>query len=178
MKNHTIVFAVLIVVALGAFFLFSQKSEAPAVAEPAAETTVADESQDVANTGPLENVKDEDRDVSAPNSDAGMEFPTLDEVIVTYTPNGFVPESVTVGRGGTVRFVNESGKDMWIGSNIHPTHSLYPIKDPDDCLGSSFDQCEATPTGTEWEFTFDAVGTFAYHNHVRSRDGGTVIVNE
>jgi hypothetical protein len=65
---------------------------------------------------------------------------------------------------------------MWVASNIHPKHSAYPEKSADDCAGSSFDECEAVGTGEYWDFKFTETGTWYYHNHMRARDEGTVIV--
>ncbi len=95
---------------------------------------------------------------------------------ITYTEDGFIPESVTIIEGSTVTFVNESDEKMWIGSDDHPTHTLYPAKSDSDCLGSSFDQCKAVEKGGEWSFTFDEVGTWGYHNHARARNSGTIVV--
>lgn len=38
-------------------------------------------------------------------------------VTVTYTNDGFIPATITVNVGDTVRFVNQSTKSMWVGIN-------------------------------------------------------------
>jgi len=96
--------------------------------------------------------------------------------LVEYTDDGFVPKTVTINKGETVRFVNNSSKKVWVGGDNHPTHTNYPEKTPDDCLGTSFDTCRSLVTAEFWEFTFNEVGEWGYHNHVRSSHGGTVIV--
>jgi plastocyanin len=96
--------------------------------------------------------------------------------VITYTSSGFSPNEITIKKGESVTFVNESGSGMWVGSAMHPTHKNYPIKSEGDCLGSSFDQCESTNNGTEWTFTFEAEGEHGYHNHVKSNHWGKVIV--
>jgi len=98
--------------------------------------------------------------------------------LVEYTDGGFSPKNVHISKGDTVRFVNNSSSGMWIGSNNHPTHTLYPEKASTDCLGSSFDTCRALQAGEFWEFTFNQAGEWSYHNHVRSRDGGAIVVAE
>ena len=100
----------------------------------------------------------------------------IDLVLVDYTDEGFSPAELTVKKGETVRFVNNSSGRMWVASAIHPTHSVYPEKGEDDCLGSAFDQCDAGTAGSFWEFTFNVVGEHAYHNHVKASDRGKVIV--
>ena len=98
-------------------------------------------------------------------------------VTVIYDGGRFIPSEITVIQGGTVRFVNVSEEDMWVASDNHPTHDRYPIKDEDDdCLGSSFDQCESVEKGGSWSFVFERAGKFGYHNHERAKDTGSVLV--
>ncbi|MBI4099425.1 cupredoxin domain-containing protein [Candidatus Microgenomates bacterium] len=90
-------------------------------------------------------------------------------VEVDYTATGFSPATVTIKKGQTVKFVNKSGSSMSVASNPHPTHTDYP----------GFDQFKSTSKGqTEYDFAFDKVGTWGYHNHLNPSDGGTVIVLE
>lgn len=97
--------------------------------------------------------------------------------LITFTDTGFKPLKVSIKQGQTVRFLNQSDTyEMWVASNIHPTHSLYQEKGPNDCLGSSFDQCEAVGEGEYWDFTFDVSGSWDFHNHTRAVEGGEIIV--
>jgi len=102
---------------------------------------------------------------------------TVSVAVITYTNNGFSPKIITISKGDTVQFINESSSLMWIASDIHPTHSLYPIKSGSDCLGSSFDQCAASQNGGVWEYTFTETGSHGYHNHRQVSKRGVVIVN-
>lgn len=103
---------------------------------------------------------------------------TATTTTVTYSASGFSPASITVKTGSTVRFVNQSGSNMWVASDIHPSHSLYAgttLRDHcPDTSGTAFDQCAA---GNEYTFTFTKAGTWKYHNHVNAADTGTVIVS-
>lgn len=96
--------------------------------------------------------------------------------LVEYTDNGYVPARVTIKKGETVRFVNNSTRGNWVGGDNHPSHTIYPEKSASDCLGTSFDTCRALQAGEFWEFTFNHTGSWGYHNHIRARDGGTVVV--
>lgn len=99
----------------------------------------------------------------APNTE------TAQEVLVEYLAAGFSPASVTVKKGTTIKFVNNSGGPMSVASNPHPTHTDY----------SSFDQWKSDAKGqAEYDFTFAKVGTWGYHNHAKASDTGTVIVTE
>ncbi len=94
---------------------------------------------------------------------------TVESVEVDYTSSGFSPATVTIKKGGTVRFVNKSGSSMDVASNPHPIHTDYP----------GFDQGKSDARGKdEYDFTFEKVGTWGYHNHLNPSDGGTVVVTE
>lgn len=98
---------------------------------------------------------------------------------VIYGPNGFSPATVTIAKGSKVTFVNQSGNEMWLASDPHPTHQGYDgtTKNVHCASGyagaAPFDQCS---TGDSFSFTFDKSGTWGYHNHANDSDEGTVIV--
>ena len=97
---------------------------------------------------------------------------------ITYTDaNGFTPDNLSVHVGDTVKFINKSSGKMWVASDEHPIHKEYDGTSlQEHCAGGatpSFDQCSA---GSEYSFTFDKAGSWNYHNHARSRIGGTITV--
>ncbi|OGY18267.1 MAG: hypothetical protein A3F04_00135 [Candidatus Chisholmbacteria bacterium RIFCSPHIGHO2_12_FULL_49_9] len=85
---------------------------------------------------------------------------------VRYTDTGFVPQSISVIVGDSVTFVNESGKQMWVASAVHPTHQVLP----------GFDQLTAVGMGESYTYTFEMAGQWKYHNHVSPGDTGVVVV--
>lgn len=87
---------------------------------------------------------------------------------VTYSDTGFLPKSITVKKGTTVRFVSTATGGMWVASAVHPTHQVLP----------GFDQLKSVGNGGTYEYTFVKVGTWKYHNHVNAADTGTVVVTE
>ena len=95
-------------------------------------------------------------------------------VRVAYGDMGFSPPSITIERGMTVVFENESSDTFWPASASHPTHDGYPKEG--GCLGSAFDACEEISAGRSWSFRFDIAGTWGYHNHTNPRHWGTVVV--
>jgi len=97
---------------------------------------------------------------------------------VTYSDQGFSPAQLTVAVGETVRFVNSSSREMWVGVDDHPTHTKYDgTSRSEHCPGTSaFDQCARSGPGTSWDYTFTKAGTFGYHNHAGASDVGTIIV--
>jgi len=100
--------------------------------------------------------------------------PAVKENLVTYTNSGYSPNALTVKKGETVTFKNQSSRSMWTASAVHPTHHAYPTSG--GCLGSTFDACAGIQPGNSWSFKFDISGNWKYHNHLSPNDTGTIIV--
>lgn len=128
-----------------------------------------------------EVMMEESKDDGEAMEDTSHDGDAVDEastvVEVNFTSSGFVPKSVEISLGDTVRWINNSSRDVWPATAIHPTHTIYPEKSTDDCLGSSFDACAKIAPGSTWEFTFNEEGSWNYHDHLNAGKRGTVIVN-
>lgn len=85
---------------------------------------------------------------------------------ITYTDSGFLPDTITIKAGTTVSFVNQSSSEMWVASNPHPTHTDLP----------GFDEKESVANGGSYQFTFNQLGTWGYHNHNNPGNKGEVVV--
>jgi len=114
-----------------------------------------------------------------------QEEPATDETSMTssnqevvLTSQGFEPKTIPIKRGDSVTWTNNSDHGMWVASAQHPTHTVYPAKSDDNCLGSDFDACASRASGESWSFTFDEIGSWNYHNHVFASEFGTVVVTE
>ena len=100
------------------------------------------------------------------------------EYTIRYNGSGFSPSSITIAKGDIVTFVNESNKNMWVASAIHPSHKVYDGTTLNEhCSGGAsnpaFDQCGM---GNSYSFIFDKTGNWKYHNHVRAGDIGAIVV--
>jgi len=89
-----------------------------------------------------------------------------DKITVTLTSEGYVPENLTVSIGTTVTFQTELGKPHWPASNLHPNHDIYP----------EFDPLKPISSDETWSFTFDKVGEWDFHDHLRSYYRGHIKV--
>lgn len=87
---------------------------------------------------------------------------------VSYTENGFEPNSITIKTGQTVTWTNKDSDDLWVASNPHPTHTDYP----------GFDELKGMSTGQTYSFTFTKIGKWGYHNHLNPSQQGTVVVTQ
>ncbi len=103
---------------------------------------------------------------STATSTASTQTTAPKTVVVTYTDSGFSPLSVTIKKGDTVTFKNDSTRGFWPASDDHPSHLRY----------SAFDPKQTVAAGGSWSFKFDQVGTWAYHDHRSASKVGTVIV--
>jgi len=153
------VIVLVIIIALGGWYVFSHPATSQAPTETASTT------EEIATT-------------TEANPAAAVPAP----VTVNYTDQGFSPGSVTVVQGQTVTWVNQSAKQMWVASGVHPTHSVYDStgKDAHCAAGyagsTPFDECAAVAAGTSYSFTFDKIGDWKYHNHSNAADFGNVVV--
>ena len=122
--------------------------------------------------------------VSAPGRNGAEQnagtMPDTYDALVTYTEKGFTPSEVTIKKGQSVRWVNAATdkSETWPASAVHPTHSLYPESTPGDCLGSAFDACRGIQPGGSWQFKFNEVGQWRFHDHLHPSKTGVVIVTE
>lgn len=167
MKNFYIILVVVVLI-VGGIFLFNKSSQAPSVNNqtppPSNESqnkTGNDDSQEISFTIPFDN-------------------PVSAEWIVTYTDAGYMPLSIKIKVGETVTFKNESVKEMWPATAMHPTHTVYPGSDIKKCgtpeeMGM-FDACRGIAPGSTWSFKFEAAGTWKYHDHLDAKKFGTIVV--
>ncbi|MDO8492516.1 MAG: cupredoxin domain-containing protein [bacterium] len=142
---------VVLLIAGAAYTYFGNKqAEAPTVPVDTADVTI--------NTSPNSLIED--------NTVGTSTSTTSGTVTVTYTSNGFSPDSATIKVGDTVTFVNQSDGSMWLASSPHPVHTDYP----------EFDEKEAVANGGSYKFTFSKAGSWAYHNHLSPGKRGTIVV--
>jgi plastocyanin len=92
------------------------------------------------------------------------------QYVVSYTDKGFQPAVLTVKKGDTVRFANNSTGQLWV-ADAHYASSA------SSCGGSAFDSCGALQPSNYWEFTFDRVGTWKFQNNANTQYAGTIIVS-
>lgn len=95
----------------------------------------------------------------APSDGMGM-------VTVRYSNTGFQPAKLTVPIGTMVEFINQSEEEMWVASNMHPSHEIL----------STFDQFQGVGKGQSYMYTFDKKGEWPYHDHINPALEGVITV--
>lgn len=165
--NRTVsILIILVVLALGVWYA-ATRTPAPAPATlPETPTDSIPAAPDMSGSMP---------DTSTPTGDNEP----VSTYTIRYSVDGFSPARITVPLGTTVTFINQSGRDMWVGSDAHPSHTQYAgTSRSEHCIdkqpsATAFDQCSA---GQTYTFTFTKTGTWGYHNHVSAQDKGVVVV--
>lgn len=166
-KNIVIIVAALAIILLGGLLWYQSANNVPAPA--------IDNSN---NQQPAQNNQQTDNNSIGGQVEVEISVPKTHEI--TYTDSGYMPSELTIKAGDTVVFKNQSTGNVWTGSAMHPTHTVYSgttlqahCPDPEN---NDFDQCKAEGPGTSWSFTFTKKGTWGYHNHVTANRFGKVIV--
>lgn len=87
-------------------------------------------------------------------------------VRIVLTESGYDPSNIEIERGTTVEFSTTAGRPHWPASNLHPSHTEY----------SEFDPLKPIESDQSWSFTFDQVGEWGFHDHLRSYFSGKIEV--
>ena len=104
------------------------------------------------------------------------------DIVLSFDGASYNPSSVEISVGDTVRFENNSdSRIMWPASAVHPTHTVYPDSSIGKCgtedAEDTFDACGTLDPGESYSFTFDWVGQWGYHDHLRPSTNGKITVN-
>ena len=84
---------------------------------------------------------------------------------ISYTNDGFSPNSLTVKSGDTVTIKNTSSGTLQFDSDPHPQHTANPELNVGEVA-----------SGESKTFTVTKKGEHGYHNHLNSRDTGMLVV--
>ncbi len=80
--------------------------------------------------------------------------------------DGFVPEKLVIRTGDIVKFTSNKKSWFWPASNPHPSHTTYALFDPKKPLAAQ----------ESWDFKFEQVGEWRYHDHLAPYFTGIIIV--
>ena len=135
------------------------------------------------DTAPLADLVSSDTRNTALSSDnAPVVNTAVAKASISYATKGFSPSTITIKKGTEVTFLNESDKDFWPASAMHPTHTVYPGSSVTKCgttdASKIFDACVGITSGNSWSFVFNEVGSWKYHDHLNAFRFGTVVVTE
>ncbi len=98
------------------------------------------------------------------NMETGVDVQVLE---IVYNGTSFVPSTVNIKVGDYVVFRNNSDKNFWPASAMHPTHTEYP----------GFDAKQPIAPGGKYQFQFEKVGTWGFHDHLNPTAFGSIVVS-
>ena len=84
---------------------------------------------------------------------------------VILSAQGFSPKTITIKKGETVTWINQSGKSGTVNSDPHPAHDLNKFLNLGDF-----------PNGSSVQAIFENAGTYQYHNNYSPQQTGIVVV--
>jgi plastocyanin len=87
------------------------------------------------------------------------------EIRISITDEGFSPSTVTVAKGTTVVWVNDTAAPREVGSNPYPDASSFPGL-----------RSDAIGPGESYSFTFSALGTIGYADYTNPTTSGSIQV--
>jgi len=93
---------------------------------------------------------------------------------------GFDPDALLIRPGDSVVFVTTDSGSYWPASVKHPTHTVYPGSAFSKCGSGEviFDACEGLGESETFEFTFNEVGEWAFHDHWNPSNTGFIVVEQ
>ena len=155
---------------------YEQPSGSQANNEPQAPPASAGSGQPAANPANTEP--------PAPPADAGSATPpepaAASGATIEFTDQGFSPKTVTIKVGEKVTWINKASEPTWPASAKHPTHTVYPGSSIAKCgtpeQAKIFDACNGIQPSSSWSFTFNEVGSWAFHDHLNPSFFGMVKV--
>ncbi len=167
-KNILIMGAVGIVVLGGIYFFFQSSQQPP---QPSSSETSASRGEEMMGEEMEEMMEDD-----MMNNSSGINH------VVAYSDSGYAPKELTIKKGDKVTFRNESARETWPASAMHPSHTGYPGSSIGKCNtpeeNQIFDACRGLKQGEEWSFVFGEQGEWFYHDHLRPDMFGKIMVQE
>lgn len=94
-----------------------------------------------------------------------VESTDVESKTITYTDDGFSPNTLTVNSGDTLTIRNTSSDSLQFDSDPHPQHTANPELNVD-----------LVESGESKTFKVTAKGSHGYHNHLRSEHTGKITV--
>lgn len=115
--------------------------------------------------------------IESVNKEAGTSSETNN--VIEIFSSGFSPQVLEISVGESAAFINRQTGKSWPASDVHPTHTSYPGSGISKCGTSEetriFDACGGLEQDEIYEFTFNEVGEWGYHDHLDPGKTGTII---
>jgi plastocyanin len=111
------------------------------------------------------NNKNNSKTVQQANAPQPTQAKQVKEANVTVTNSGFDPATINIKAGTTVVWINKSGQNATVNSDIYPNNLLWSFLN----LGE-FDN------NSNVSVVFEKSGKYTYHNQLSPNQKGTIVV--
>ncbi len=173
-------FIIILIILAGGYYFYVQKNkqaEAP-ILENGEMMKETNESDSAAIPTPSPSPSPQGRGMESAGGGTGTEgtfssgeegtmSPDVLVVQIDYDGSKYAPQTVNIKVGDIVIFKNNSEGLMWPASAPYPVHTDYPEFDPK--AGVSF--------GGKWQFKFEKVGEWKFHDHLKPSVLGVINVS-
>ncbi|MFA5990645.1 MAG: hypothetical protein WC794_00155 [Candidatus Doudnabacteria bacterium] len=177
-KKTTIILVMAVLLAGGGYYLYQKNlAQAPTVPsadesgqqanQPQPDQSSADVPKPSGATTTKNNTSSPDYVPRTYSSGEGESLaPDIQVWQIDYDGTKFAPQTLNIKVGDYVIFKNTGTTSFWPASDPHPSHTGYP----------GFDAGKAIAAGGKYQFQFEKVGTWGFHNHLSPEAVGIVIV--
>jgi len=148
LKNLLVGVVVIAVLALGTFLLIQSKNFKN-------------------NSEKKVSVSQNSNNVTDSNKSSSAE--AVSELTITYTKDGFSPETAVIKANGKLTWMNSSDSEIQIGADPHPSHT-------GNREGTDESFVLTLGPGESKTVTLEKKGTFGYHNHLSPSNSVTIEV--
>lgn len=133
----------------------------------------------------IQDISEEAMEEEMMGEEEGMmeeDHSTMREHTIVFVGTAYSPREITIRKGDRIVFRNDSERQMWPASAMHPSHTAYPGSNIQKCetqeRDSIFDACQGIDSGESWSFVFDHAGEWFFHDHLMPQANGKIIVQE
>lgn len=169
---NTLFRIILVALVVGGIYFFAYDKNPTLTPSPLSQNEAGEATQND-DTSPLTPSAEGDDSVIVNEDQGGLGKETLSKDVslplenatwtISYSNAGFYPTRLTIKKGDTVRFVNNSDDDLWVTSTS-------------DLNSKKLDSSRALGSGEVFTYTFSTPGSWNYFNQTHTSSTGTIEV--
>jgi plastocyanin len=160
-----VVLVILIIIGVVMYMQSQNESgEAAQTQSTQSESTESTPDSNVEETTPTDPASSTDEGQYSGEDDIMSPEVTTHEI--TFSGTSYSPSTLTIKNGDVVVFKNNSDKNFWPASAMHPDHLIYP----------EFDAKQGVAPGETYQFKFTKTGAWGFHDHLTPSAFGKITV--
>lgn len=171
-KTPIIIIGIVLVIAGIGYYMLAQNQNQKTVSDSNSDANISEQttndstSEDQTQTPPATKTTPNGTATFSGEETAGNVDVQVHEIV--YNGKAYSPSSLDIKMGDVVFFKNESSGNFWPASASHPTHNDYP----------EFDALKPIASGQTYEFKFEKIGDWKFHDHLNPSAFGVIRVTK